>query len=219
MKATWDILTTTIPHRHAALLGLLADLNRQLAQPALQAHVGVIVYRDNLTVSYGAKTRALLEASQAEYVSVVDDDDLLAPDGVARICAALTGRPDYVGFPVLWTRDGKPQLRVEHSLRHGGWGAEEGVLKRDISEKNPMRRELALLGTWDGGYEAEARWAASVRATGRVRTEKWLDEPVYFYRESTADTFKTDRQPWPEHAILPIPAYPWLTVLAAPGSC
>lgn len=221
-RPSYDILITTIPHRHETLCELLACLDAQIevAPPAYYlAGAGVLLYRDNLAVSYGAKIRVLLEASRAEYVSCVDDDDLLAPDGVRRVMAALRGRPDYVGFPVLWTRDGVPQARVEHSLRHGGWSGEEGLLKRDISEKNPVRRELALLGTWEGGYEAEARWADSIRATGRVRTEAWLDEPVYFYRENTADTFRTARQPWPADRILPLPAYPWLTVLKTPESC
>lgn len=215
---TWDILITTIPHRHTVLCELLDSLNRQIevAPPSYRMYgVGVILYRDNLEVPYGDKIRALQEASEADYVSCVDDDDLLAPDGVARVTAALRSRPDYVGFPVLWTRDGVPQLRIEHSLRYGNWGGNGEMLFRDISEKNPMKREIALAGKWEGGYSAETRWAHSLRETGLLdpAREAWLPEPVYLYRERTADTFTSAREPLPGPAILPLPAYPWLRVL------
>jgi hypothetical protein len=212
----WDILITSIPHRHALLCGLLAELDRQRAEllgPGAIGRMGAIVYRDNLELPYGDKTGVLMRASRAQYVSCIDDDDLPGPGYLAWIWSALAGRPDFVGYPVRWTRDGQEQIPVSHSLRHGCWGAAgDGQLIRDLSEKNPIRRELALLGPWSGGYEAERRWAEAVRATGRVRTEVWVPEPLYWYRESSADTFKTGRQPLP--GPLPeLPSYPWLAVL------
>ena len=217
---TWQILITSIPHRHATLTELLADLDRQV-DPDFVPHVSVLLYRDNLAVPYGDKTRALLEASQAGYVSCVDDDDLLTEHAVARVYAALCSRPrpDYVGFPVKWTKDGEDRIAIEHSLRHAGWNDSPEMLRRDLSEKNPMRRELALLGHWSGGYEAERRWAEGVRASGKCVTEAWVPEPVYWYRESSADTFQTARTPMAPADIPPLPAYRWLTVLIAEGSC
>jgi hypothetical protein len=204
---SYDILITSIPHRHGLLCELLAELGRQL--PAARGEVGVLLYRDNLEHSYGYKTQVLIENSGAEYVSCVDDDDMVAPDFVARVTAALRDRPDYVGYPVRWTRDGALQRRVEHSLRYPGWGASDQCLERDISEKNPVRREIALLVPFDGGYGAEVAWAAGIRATGRCRTEAWIPDAMYYYRESTADTFQTARQP--VSGTLPgLPAYPWL---------
>lgn len=215
----WDLLIASIPHRHETLLELLADLDRQIRGYDAMTQAGVILYRDNLTVPYGDKTQALTLASTADYVSCIDDDDLLAPDGMARILDALDTWPDYVGFAVAWTKDGVPQIPVEHSLRHPRWENGETMLLRSVMQFNPIRRELALDGCWQGGYEAEIRWGDGVIKRGRCVTEAWLPPPpVYQYREHTADTFKTERQPWPEHAIQPLPSYPWLRVLDAPGS-
>lgn len=206
---TWDILITSIPHRHAKLCALLAELDCQLPVPG----VGVRLYRDNLEHGYGNKTQDLINSSAASWVSCADDDDMVAPDFVARVMAALESDPDYVGFPVRWTRDGALQAPVEHSLRHGGWHDSADLLKRDIAQFNPIRRELALLGVWEGGYEAERRWGDAVRASGKVMTEVWIDEPVYYYQESPSDTFKTERQPWPAEQIPLLPSYPWLTAI------
>jgi hypothetical protein len=209
VSPTWDILTTSIPHRHDLLLALLEELGSQLDGVP---QVRVIVYRDNLEKSYGDKTRDLLHASEAEYVSCIDDDDWVAPDFIARVTAALEELPDYVGYPVYWTRDGVPQRQIEHSLRHGRWSDEGGVLKRDISEKNPMRREIALLGNWYGGYAAEVNWANEVRATGKCVTEAWIDEPMYYYRECFSTGWHAPRQPF-SGSLPELPSYPWLRYL------
>jgi hypothetical protein len=208
-EPSWDMLITSIPHRHEKLLLLLAELDRQLPVPG----AGVRIYRDNLEHPYGNKTQDLVSSSRASWVSCIDDDDMVAPDFVSRVMAALETDPDYVGFPVRWTRDGALQVHVEHSLRHGGWQDTADMLKRDITQFNPIRRELALLGTWAGGYEAERRWAEAVRASGKAVTETWIDEPVYYYQESSSDTFKSNRQPWPAEQIPPLPSYPWLTAI------
>jgi len=211
MGVTWDVLICTIPHRHATLLELLEDLDQQW-QPGL----GALLYRDNLESSYGAKTQALLEASRAQYVSCIDDDDLLAPDGVARVMAALESQPDYVGFTVHWTTDGVPELPVEHSLTYGGWANRADKLVRDITQFNPVRREAALTGTWEGGNGAERRWSDGVRASGLCREQAWVPGgPVYYYRSSSTDTFKTERRPLPPDTVPPLPSYPWLTVIGS----
>jgi hypothetical protein len=219
---TYDLLIVTIPHRHEKLLGLLAELDRQITFGGSYyslAGVGALLYRDNLTVPYGDKTRLLLRASEADYVSCLDDDDMLAPDGLSRIMAALRTRPDYVGFTVRWTNDGQEMIPAEHSLRHPDWQDRRDILLRSVAHFNPIRREYALDGTWSGGYEADRRWQAGVLAAGRVRTEAWLPPPpVYWYRSSPADHFLSNRQPVPPGEIPPLPSYPWLTVLTWTGS-
>jgi hypothetical protein len=205
MTPTWDILITSIPHRHEKLLKLLAELDRQV--PKYEG-VGVILYRDDLEVAYGDKTRALIEASAADYVSCVDDDDMVAPHFVQDITFALLDRPDYVGFQVLWTRDGIAQRPVIHSLAYNGWADSPELLIRDITQFNPIRRELALHGKWAGGYEAERRWGDRLREAGAVKTEVFIDERLYWYQESSGDTFTTSRQ---SLGVMPeLPSYPWL---------
>lgn len=202
---SWQVMITSIPHRHEKLLRLLEDLDKQW-EPGF----GAILYRDDLEVPYGDKTQALMEAATADYVSSVDDDDLLAPGAVHVILGALEDElPQYVGFNVRWTRDGVYQKPVVHSLACGGWHDKPDRLERDITQFNPMLRSIALQGRWEGGYEAERRWAAEVRATGKCNSEAFIGEELYFYRESGGDTFKTDRKP---AGVMPeLPSYPWLT--------
>lgn len=208
---TWDILLPTMPHRHDQMCALLAEIDRQW-RPGL----GMIIYRDNLqrrgNASYG-KWQDLEGMSQADYTSFIADDDWIAPDFVARIMAALQERPDYVGFAVKYTVDGVQAMPVEHSLRHTGWANSPAILTRDLVHHNPIRRELALLATWrTDTQEADRAWAADLR--GKVQTEVWIPEQMYYYQE-TSDSWTRwggKREPLPEAEIQPIPSYPWLMV-------
>ena len=77
---TWDILIATITHRTDMLTGLLEHLERQLVPG-----VGVLVYRDNREQLYGPKCQRLYNASQADYVSMLDDDDWVSDDYIQAV--------------------------------------------------------------------------------------------------------------------------------------
>ena len=206
MSPLYDILICSIPHRRPTLLLLLDELDRQIEGP----EVGARICYDNLQSGYGSKCNALLLSSKAEYVSFVDDDDMLAPDYLRLVLSALDTRPDYVGFPVHFTSDGNWVQPVEHSLRHGTWHDMPQMLCRDITQFNPIKRELALLGQWSGGFGAEREWASGVRASGKCTGEVWIDKPMYYYQHRSHDTFMNGRTPEPE-PIPALPDYPWLT--------
>lgn len=176
---TWDILICSIAHRTEMLVELLSELKRQL-----RPGVGVIVAWDNLEMGYGPKCQALQEASSADYICWLDDDDWVSREYVRKIRGALRLRPDYVGFEVLYTEDGVQQCPVYHSLEFGGWSNHAHALYRDIVHFNPIRRELALQARWVGGGGADIRWADQLRELGQVRTQVYLEgPPIHYYRK------------------------------------
>lgn len=211
---TWDILIPTIPHRDAELRRLLAELDTQW-----QEGLGVVINRDNLerkgNASY-AKWQELMEFSKAEYVCIAGDDDMVAPNFVRRVMAALEEKPDYVGFPVRYTLDGVLQQPCEHSLRYGTWIDSGQMIMRDIVHQNPIRRELALQSPWNAEVlEEDRKWAGRLREQQLVRTEVWIDEPMYYYQASKGNDFSSERGPMPEANIPPPPSYPWLTSMGS----
>ena len=198
---TWDILICSIWHRTEMLDALLEELERQRIPG-----VGIRVCWDNLDLEYGAKCQRLLESSTADYVCFIDDDDWIAPHYVQAIDLALWTEPDYVGFTVRYTEDGLLQVPVTHSL---AWENRPDGLVRDIVHFNPIRRELALQGSWDGGNGADRRWADQVRRTGLVTYETWGGNELYHYRHRAADTFCAPREPLAEQPQRP--DYPGVT--------
>jgi len=212
--ATWDVLISTIPHRHGKLTALLAEFGLQW-EPGF----GVRLLRDNYGLVHldsHAKRQRLTESSAADYVCFMDDDDWPAHDYVAAIMGALATRPDYVGFRVDITWAGNPHRKAVHSLAHSSWtswqdGEKTGdPLIRNVTHLNPMRRELALLADWN--QLTDEQWSRAVWESGLVRTEVMIDREMYFYRFDPDDNFITQRGTMPE-PLPEIPSYPWLTVL------
>jgi hypothetical protein len=197
---TWDILICSIEHRADMLDALLAELGRQLVPG-----VGVRVFRDNLETVYGEKCQRLLDSSTADYVSFLDDDDWVAEDFIETVMEALYLEPDYVGFKVLYTVDGQPQMPVFHTLKYDGWVNNPEALYRDIVHFNPIRRDLALQGRWEGGDGADRRWADQLRAIACVKNEVYVDRELHHYRNRTHDTFvrSSAQQPLAEHPPRP----------------
>jgi hypothetical protein len=220
VTVTWDLLLPTLPHRHAQLCALLAEIDRQW-QPGL----GMLLYRDNLqrpgNASYG-KWQDLQEASKADYTSFIGDDDFIAPGYIAKVMAALETGPDYVGYKIRYTRNGRQMMPVEHRLSHGDWRNTPDMLYRDIGIHNPIKRELALLATWATDHQsADVTWARDLRNTGRVKDEVWIPEELYYYQEATSGEKVLGSwslwgggvpQPMLADEIKPVPEYPWLTV-------
>lgn len=200
---TWDILISTIPHRHQQLCNLLATLNWQIIPG-----VTVIVFRDNTENPVGDKRQILLESATADYISFVDDDDMVPQNYVSRIMTALKEHPDYVGFPVSYFVDGVFQRNYEHSLRH-----QPGEFVRDLSHLNPMRREFALQGRFSGGFGEDGRWVGMVRESGMVKKEVWIPEVMYYYRYSTANSSHFTKSPLPQESVNPLPNYSWMITI------
>lgn len=183
---TWDILICSIAHRTDMLSELLDEIGRQRTDG-----VGVHVFRDNLETTLSQKCHHLLHSSEADYVSFVDDDDMIMPGYVESIMAALREQPDYVGFNVLYTINGAPNLPALHSLRHGGWHNGRDALYRDISHLNPIRRTLAIQSTWSGrdDHVCDYQWANGLRELGCVKTEVYIERDLYHYRWRPAESF------------------------------
>jgi hypothetical protein len=202
---TWQILIPHIPHRHDKLLDLLDVLAAQM-QPGVE----VLIYTDNLDVSYTEKLQTLMDAATADYVSVLSNDDSVSPDFIPRVLEALEQWPDYVGFRVRYTEAGVRQAPVIHSLACGCW-SDGDVLQRDLMYYNPIRRGLAQRVQFRGPF-CDMEWADDLRKLGCVKTEVFIDDELHYYQRDPADNFHTAREPLPE-PLPQIPDYPFVNHL------
>src|ERR1044072_4657341 len=205
---TWDILIASIEHRTGLLTQLLEELGKQLLPG-----VGVRVLRDNLQATLSEKCQRLLDSSQADYVSFVDDDDWVAEDYVPAIYEALRDEPDYVGFNVLYTVNGAPQMPALHSLQYNGWHTAAHALLRDISHLNPIKRTLAVQSPWIGrdNHACDYQWAGGLRELGCVRSEVYIERDLYHYRYRPDFSFGYASQQAPLETPVPRPDFPWVT--------
>lgn len=200
----WQILIPHMPHRHESLVRLLDELAQQT-----RLGVEVIVFTDNLELPYREKLQTLYDSATADYVSSLGNDDMVAPDFVPRILAALDDQPDYVGFRVRYTEAGELQRPVTHSLTCGGWYEGTSGYYRDLMYYNPIRRELAEQVRFRGDF-CDMEWADDLRALGIVKNEVFIEDEMLYYQRNPADNFHTQRTPLPEAEIPALPEYPFV---------
>jgi hypothetical protein len=178
MGVTWSILIATHVARHKTFDSLVRTLAAQVAPHDIE----VVVYWNRGGSNIGAYRQALLEESAGEYVSFVDDDDRLPPYFCSEIVGALQSRPDYVGFELKLTDRTRPATRTGkaiHSLEFNGWSTGPTAYLRDVTHLNPIRRELAVKGSFDGVSGEDRRWSEQVRPY--VRSQVYVDRVMYFY--------------------------------------
>lgn len=151
--------------------------------------VELIAKEFTTNTTLGENRQALAELATGDYVSFIDDDDLVADDYVATIYPLLDG-VDMIGFMVACYNDGTYWMAARHSLNNPkpGW-YENGTAYRDINEKNPILREKALQVKWEGGYSCDSHWAGRMRDLGLLQTENFINRPMYtyLYRSTKAD--------------------------------
>lgn len=205
----YELLIPTVPHRHEKLCNLLSKLDAQMSPDT-----GVLLYRDNLRISYREKLQALSDFATGDYVSVLQDDDSVASDYIEAILTAVQEGPDQVGFRVRHTTDGI-RADVIHSMQHFPGVMFDGRTHyRDHMYFNPMKRELFQAVRFRGDA-CDDEWAYDQRTLGLVRTEVFIDREIFYYIRTSSDNWHTLRAcgSLPCEEIQPLPEYPWLKVL------
>lgn len=181
-----SILIVTQGRRQQKLRRLLAVL-----LPQCTAEVEVLLYQNNCEESIGHYRKALIEASNGEYVCFVDDDDMVPSYYIEELLSHIKRlpEPDYIGFEVELTHDGRPERRAFHSLRYATWDQDAGGYYRNITHLNPLKRSIAVQGVWPmtkGQMGEDVSWANTVQPL--THTEHYIGKTMYYYRHDSADT-------------------------------
>lgn len=176
MTPILQLLIPTMPGRADLLDRLLAILRPQLVP-------GVTFATDDGPGSIGAKRQRMLESATGDYIAFIDDDDLVAPDYIARIIPCLASSPDVVGICMHVKMDGldwHPSPIFRHSLRFISnlhWQGQD----RPPHHLCPLRREVALMSRFSDKMWGED-FDFSQGLLPHLHTESWSgDAPIYFY--------------------------------------
>ena len=194
----WSILICTLENRKNFLERLLTILKPQIGSyteggqgnyKVITGDVEICILSDNKVMTVGEKRNKLVEACSGEYVSFIDDDDIVSPDYVNSILRKLNSNPDVVTFYAYRFHNGKKDRRVDYDIKY----------EQDLNPSHKYERLPNHLCVWkkelylpykDISYGEDADW--SQRMKGRAKTQEKVDKILYHYyfNQHTTETQK-----------------------------
>jgi glycosyltransferase involved in cell wall biosynthesis len=174
-----SILIPSLIERKTSLDQLTQELDRQIGKRSVQ----VLHLSDDRQMSIGQKRNMLLMQSTGEYVSFVDDDDLVSSDYIEKTLAALSKNPDcssLTGQIVFSDGYSRPFI---HSLKYEKWidDHEGKVYYRPPNHLNAVKRQFAIQVGFPSINSGEDRWF-SIGIKPYLKKEEWIDGIIYNYR-------------------------------------
>ena len=174
-----SILIPSLEERKPKLEQLKAELASQIGK----RNVEVLSLSDNRQMTIGQKRNMLLTQSTGEYVSFVDDDDMVSPDYIEKVLNALTKNPDcssLTGEIVFSDGYSRPFI---HSLRYTQWidDHEGKVYYRPPNHLNAVRRAIAVqvgFPPWNSGEDR----SFSMGIRHFLKKEEWIEGVIYNYK-------------------------------------
>jgi hypothetical protein len=181
-----SILIPSLRHRSDRLRQLLAAINDQINALPCPWSVELWVDVDDGRALVGTKRNRLLDRANGAFVVFVDDDDLVAPDYVARILGAIDGTPhcDCVSLRGVITTNGQNPRDFHHSIGYSAWGEVDGRYVRTPNHLNAIRAAHARAARFpDAQCGEDSEFSNRLRALGLLKVEADSGpEPLYFYR-------------------------------------
>ena len=177
-----SILVPTMPSRASYLKRLKRSIRNQITED-----VELLVFEGDSNQSIGSKRNALLGMAKGDYISFVDDDDLVAHHYVSSILKATETSPDVVGIHLLHYEDYSLRGLTYHSLKFNEWFDEPNSghprlrnYYRNPNHINPVKRELALRVKFPEINMGEDK-DYSMRLKPLLTSEVYISDPIYAY--------------------------------------
>ena len=174
-KIKLSILICTLNGREKQLDRLLQILDKQKSRK-----VEILIEKDNRQITTGAKRNILLQQAKGDYVSFIDDDDIVSEDYIPQILKAVETDPDCVGFKGVLLRKKGVRFIFEHAIQHKSWFEKDSIYYRCPNHLNPIKRKIALQIGFKNITQGEDR-EYSLMVSPLLKTGVFIDKVLYFY--------------------------------------
>jgi glycosyltransferase involved in cell wall biosynthesis len=182
-----SILIPTLNYRVLMFTELYNELLAQVSANSAWGKVEVLYHNDSI-LTIGEKRNSLLYRSSGKYVAFVDDDDWVSKDYVKLLLEAISKRPDCVSLRGVITVDGENPEIFEHSIKYPAWQTIENPSNgvkyvRCPNHLNCIKASIAKQFKFPEISHGEDRiWSEAVYASGKLKSEIYLDEVLYHYK-------------------------------------
>ena len=178
-----SILICSLERRKQLLGRLLFELDKQKNND-----VEIITSIDNGIATLGSKRNKLLQQAKGDYISFIDDDDLISENYVKNILLATENKPDCCSLEGVIFRDMNNPKRFVHSLRYNSWYEQCGIYYRCPNHLNAVKREIASRVGFPEINSGEDR-DFSTKLYSLLQTECYINNCMYYYLFNTKKNF------------------------------
>lgn len=160
-----------------------------ILEPQLEGkeNIELLVLEDNRKRLMGDKWQSMIDIAQGEYISFIDDDDLVSEKYVDTILPLLDG-VDCVGFTGHISINESKTLQVFYSKEYTEDRNEEIGFFRYVQHLNPIRSDIVRAVKYSGHNGADKRWTDEIKQLDLIHTENLTNEALYYYVASTEDS-------------------------------
>ena len=175
MAKKLSILICSLEKRHNLLARLMESL-----EPQLTPQVEVLTEIDDGRMKIGHKRNLLLKGAQGDYISFIDDDDLISDRYVPLVLDAVESSPDCCGIRGIVKRRNQYKREFRHSILYSSWYEYQGIYYRCPNHLNPVKRELALKVKFANISKGEDK-DYSLRLYPLLKSEFFIGTILYYY--------------------------------------
>lgn len=181
------ILICTLPERADKLRRLTRSLDHQISARNFAFYK---VHDAGRSMSTGTKRNQLIEQSDSDYFSFIDDDDQVSGDYISSILQASETKPDVITFNGWMTTNGAN--RKNFTIKLGSEYTEKnGHYYRFPNHLCAFRREVVRHIKFPDVWQAEDySWAKQINDRRLLKTSVHIEKDLYHY------DFVSNKQPY-----------------------
>jgi hypothetical protein len=181
MEPKLTILIPTLPQRLHFFVRLVAELTRQIEE---SGHQVFIEANDDPSICIGTKRNKMMtELVDTEYMAFFDDDDMPGPNYIKHLMEGIDKGVDCCSLTGIYTKDGQNPTKFVHSMKYDTlFTGDDGVFYRPVMHINCLKTEHARKAVFPEWRTSEdSKWAMDLQHLGVLKTEHWIEEPIYNY--------------------------------------
>jgi glycosyltransferase involved in cell wall biosynthesis len=194
MSILWTIGILHLPKREKSYRALIEELNKQIEKCNATGLIEIITSADNGETTVGKKRNNVLDQARGEYVSFIDDDDMITEIYVSKTLKALETKPDVVELVGFLPKYNLPFI---HNLNCGGHFKKDGIQFRTPNHLNTIKTEIARQVRYpEISHGEDQDYSHRLWDSGLMKTEALIGDRMYIYQfnPATSETVKFMRK-------------------------
>jgi len=161
-ETKWSILILGISERFDNIKNLILKLETQIKKINLKKEIEILTLIDNKVRTVGKKRQSLIDISNGEFISFIDDDDDVSDDFIETVYETIkvNNNVDVITFKQIAKINNNPDTPIVFSLKHD---TNEEYIAGRITKRKPFH-----MCVWN------SKLAKSIKFPDISKTEDWF---------------------------------------------